>query len=134
MPLTLEQPDITLGLKPNPYAPRVARQAVAEAGDTSPDLRDAVALMVSNLVTRVCRMRPAESERIGLRAWMLEEVVRVEVQATRNPLEPLAGDERWPDYDIELLEGLADRWGIDSPGSGARVVWFEIDRHAVAVS
>lgn len=128
---TIKEPDIVLELKPGAFAPRVARQAVSQVGSPSPDLRDAVALIVSNLVTRACRLTPVAAERIGLRAWMPRSVVRVEVRSERNPFEPdPCHEERWPDYDIDLLEGLADRWGVHCPSGTETIAWFEIDRQA----
>jgi hypothetical protein len=128
MALTLEQPDLVLGLRPSASAPTVARRVLAHVGRRSPDLHDAIELIVSNVVTRACEMRPAASERIGLRGWRHDTVVRVEVEYASSEPAPVPSRERWPDEDIELLEALADRWGIDRPSPVSTMVWFEIDR------
>jgi hypothetical protein len=94
-------------------------------------MHDAIELIVSNLVTRACGLRPAASEHIGLRAWKRPTIVRVEVEAASSGLSQSPRDGRWPDADIELIEGLADRWGIERPAEARTIVWFEIDHAAV---
>jgi hypothetical protein len=106
----------------------VARRVLSHVGRPSPDLRDAIDVIVSTLVTRACGLRPAASERIALRAWQQRTVVRVEVEAASSALGPTPEAKRWPDHDIELLEVLADRWGIEHQSRASTVVWFEMDR------
>src|ERR1700730_5875366 len=45
-------PDLAISLRIDPYAPRAARYHVAQVDRPSPDLRDAVVLLTSELVTR----------------------------------------------------------------------------------
>jgi hypothetical protein len=57
---------------------------------------------------------------------MPEDVVRVEIRAPRELLD-------WPEddaaqYEVLLLDMLADRWSIDTDEPSA-CMWFEIDRH-----
>jgi hypothetical protein len=130
----LEQPDIVLGLRPGPLAPAVARRALVAVGQPARDvldLRDAIDVVVCNLVTRACALRPASSEWIALRAWKQPTVIRVEVEAASSELSRRPRGVRWPEADIELIEGVADRWGIERPSRTSTVVWFEIDRVAV---
>jgi hypothetical protein len=129
------QPDLSVALSAESFAPRLARHAVGSLDRPSPDLRDAVMLLTSNLVARACRRARDPSQVIELRAWMPRTVVRVEM----NALDDLALTERAgadaepsgqaaPDgYDRELLDGLADRWGIERDGERTWI-WFEIDR------
>jgi hypothetical protein len=136
------QPDLSVALSAESFAPRLARHAVGSLDRPSPDLRDAVMLLTSNLVARACRRARDPSQMIELRAWMPRTVVRVEMN-TLDDLALAAGDlalteragadaepsgQAAPDgYDRELLDGLADRWGIERDGERTWI-WFEIDR------
>jgi hypothetical protein len=115
---------LTLG----PYAPRGARHQVAELDSPSPDLRDAVVLLTSELVARAvwqCESIPGK-DTAELRAWMPDDVVRVELKGPPGvDITPRPGGQS--DYDLMLLEQLADRWsGERAPA--CTCVWFEIDR------
>ena len=127
MPIDLV-PDLEISLHLDEYAPRAARYYVTQVDRPSPDLRDAVALLTSELVSRAvqqCESAPDES--LELRAWMPADVVRVELRAPQGLLEA-------PDrpggaqYDLVLLDQIADRWSIDTTEPCA-CMWFEIDRH-----
>jgi hypothetical protein len=97
----------------------------------SPDLRDVVVLLTSELVTRAVLLCPSDSdELVELRIWMPVEVVRVELRAAREliyaPPEPAS-----PHDGLLLMDDLADRWSVDVQGEQA-CIWFEIDRrHAI---
>jgi hypothetical protein len=125
--VALDQPDLELGLRAELFAPRLARQAVRVLDNPSPDLRDAVLLLVSNLVTRACRTAGDPSARIDLRAWMPALLVRVEVIAVGELFPEGDGHSGEPDFDRDLLHGLTDRWGIERE-EDTTLVWFEIDR------
>jgi hypothetical protein len=127
MPIDLLQPDLAMSLALDPYAPRAARYHVAQVDRPSPDLRDAVMLLTSELVTRAVQHSSSADARIDLRAWMPADVVRVELRASRENLE-LSPDGGERDYGVLLLEELADRWALDEAGADA-CMWFEIDRH-----
>jgi hypothetical protein len=127
MPIDLLRPDLALSLMLDPYAPRAARYHVAQVDRPSPDLRDAVMLLTSELVTHAVQNCHTDGATIDLRAWMPADVVRVELRAPREGLE-LASDGEERDYSQMLLEELADRWAIDDAGQDA-CMWFEIDRH-----
>jgi hypothetical protein len=127
MPIDLLHPDLAMSLALDPYAPRAARYHVAQVDRPSPDLRDAVMLLTSELVTRAVQHSSSADARIDLRAWMPSDVVRVELRAPRENLE-LPPDGYEHDYGMLLLEELADRWAVDDAGQDA-CMWFEIDRH-----
>jgi hypothetical protein len=130
MSIAIDAPDLAISLRLDPYAPRAARFYVAQVDRPSPDLRDAVMLLTSELVTRAlqhCDGTPGPS--VSLRVWMPADVVRVELQGPGELLvAPVASE--GPRYDVMLLEKLADRWSVDSDGEQPRM-WFEIDRHEV---
>jgi hypothetical protein len=127
MPIDLLSPDLDMSLRLDPYAPRAARYHVAQVDRPSPDLRDAVMLLTSELVTRAVQHSQAGDAKIDLRAWMPADVVRVELRAPRENLE-LPAEADGNDYGMLLLEELADRWAVDELGHDA-CMWFEIDRH-----
>ncbi len=130
MTLDLTRPDLASTLTLGPYAPRDARHQVRELDYASVDMRDAIVLLTSELVTRAvwqCEALPGGAT-AELRAWMPRDVVRVELAAP--PGVDIMPRAKGPaDFDLMLLEQLADRWsdGADVPCS---CVWFEIDRLA----
>ena len=128
MPSDRAGPDLAISLDLDPSAPRAARYHVAQVDALSPDLRDAVVLLTSELVTRaVQQCRPASGEGVELRVWMRAHVVRVELRAPGKLLSlPLERD--GPNYDVLLLRQVADRWSIETAQYPA-CMWFEIARH-----
>jgi hypothetical protein len=124
----LVSPDLALSLPLDPYAPRAARYHIAQVDRPSPDLRDAVVLLTSELVTRAVQLCDAREAVIELRAWMPHDVVRVELHAPAELLDasPTRAGER--DYSLLLLDQLADRWSLE-PSEELACMWFEIDRH-----
>jgi hypothetical protein len=124
------RPDLALSLHLDPYAPRAARYHIAQVDRPSPDLRDAVVLLTSELVTRAVQQCSSTEANMELRAWMPADVVRVELLAPRELLQlPEQPDAR--DYSLLLLDQLADRWAVEAHVQPA-CMWFEIDRHAPA--
>jgi hypothetical protein len=130
-------PDLRISLRLDPFAPRAARYYVAQVDKPSPDLRDAVVLLTSELVSRaVEQCEDTSGERVELLAWMPEDVVRVELRASLELLDlPAHADTRH--YDLLLLDQVADRWSIDmtdadTNGGPSACMWFEIDRHVTA--
>lgn len=127
MAVDLMRPDLQMRLRLDPYAPRAARYQVAQVDRPSPDLRDAVTLLTSELVTSAVQHTRSEQAVVELRVWMPSDVVRVELRAPRVDLEPpFEGEAR--DYSLLLLDELADRWSYDE-ADGQACMWFEIDRH-----
>ena len=132
MPIDLLRPDLAMSLTLDPYAPRAARYHVAQVDRPSPDLRDAVVLLTSELVTRAVQHANSTGATMQLRAWMPADVVRVELRAPRQHLGRSSHDDA-RDYSLLLLDELADRWSLDEAGQSA-CMWFEIDRHQRAPS
>ncbi len=124
----LSPPDAVISLHPDPYAPRAARFCVGTVDRPSPDLRDVVVLLTSELVTRAVMLcQSALDEFVELRVWMPHDLVRVELHGARQLLcAPAESDH--PQDDLMLVDGLADRWAIDTDEDDA-CIWFEIDRH-----
>jgi hypothetical protein len=54
-------PDLEISLELNAFAPRLARHRLEEVGHLAPDVRDAVSLLTSELVTRAVRACPQDS-------------------------------------------------------------------------
>ncbi len=130
MPESLK-PDAVISLHPDRYAPRAARYFVGSVDRPSPDLRDVVVLLTSELVTRAVMLCDGSGdELVELRIWMPPDVVRVELRGARGlvcrPPEP-----QCPQDDVLLIDDLADRWSIDLDADDA-CIWFEIDRHPTA--
>ena len=122
MSIGRDGPELAISLPLDPYAPRAARYHVAQVDRPSPDLRDAVVLLTSEIVTRaVEQSEQASDAAIELRAWMPADVVRVELRAPRELLPAPATDGL--DYGLLLLDRIADRWSIDGAGEcGLHVV------------
>jgi hypothetical protein len=125
----LSPPDAVISLHPDAYAPRAARYCVATVDRPSPDLRDVVVLLTSELVTRAVMLcENAADEFVELRVWMPPDLVRVELRGSRRLLCAPAGSDH-PHDDLLLVDGLADRWAIDADDHEG-CIWFEIDRRA----
>jgi hypothetical protein len=129
VPIESADPDLEVAFRLDAHAPRAARYHVSQVDRPSPDLRDAVALLTSELVTRAVQACRSAGEVVELRVWMPSDVVRVELRAPRELLALPLGERREPDYDVMLLGQVADRWAIDGDGHPA-CMWFEIDRAA----
>jgi len=127
MPLDLADPDLAIPLRLDRDAPRAARHVVGGVGSPSPDLRDVVKLLTSELVTRIVEQVSARrGELIALRVWMPKDLVRVELEGRRELFDSLDA-ERWPAYDLMIVEKLSDRWGIETDEHHGWM-WLEIDR------
>lgn len=118
--------ELAVSLTLDRYAPRAARKHIEAVDRPSPDLRDAVVLLTSELVSLAVRRCHFAGAAIDLRAWMPADVVRVELRAPRSFLSRFAelGNS---DYALVLMRRLADRWSLDGSGDVA-CMWFEIDR------
>jgi hypothetical protein len=128
MPIDLVVPDLEISLHLDEFAPRAARYYVGHVDRPSPDLRNAVALLTSELVSRaVQHAEPGDCESLDLRVWMPPDIVRVELRAPHGLLD-VAEDSDGTQYDLVLVDQIADRWSIDTLGESV-CMWFEIDRH-----
>jgi hypothetical protein len=120
-------PNLEISLELNAFAPRLARHRLEEVGHLAPDLRDAVSLLTSDLVTRAVRACPSDTgSEVHFSAWMADDFVRVELRAP-NALLPRGPDADCSPYEKALLDQIADRWSIDG-GEETGCMWFEIDR------
>jgi hypothetical protein len=127
VPVTLI-PDLQLCLELNAFAPKLARHRLAEVGALAPDLRDAVSLLTSDLVTRAVRGCPAQSgPQARLSAWMPSDLVRVQLTVPSAELPALGDVDCWP-HERMLLDQIADRWSIEAENPTV-CMWFEIDHH-----
>ncbi|TMK40138.1 MAG: hypothetical protein E6G56_09075 [Actinobacteria bacterium] len=127
----LAEPDLALQLAPEPQATRVARNAVRQLNKPSPDLRDVIGLLTTTLVTRARRVSGAD-DLIDLRVWMPRRVVRIELRCAGELLPQPAGEPapaavRAAESELELVDGLADRWEVEHEGERS-LIWLEIDR------
>jgi hypothetical protein len=119
-------PDLVTSVQLDLYAARAARHCVRTVDSPSPDLRDAVALLTSELVTRAVAPAHPSEERLCLRVWMPPDVVRVELSVPREHFFASEG-QRTEDLGVIVLDRVADRWSIEPNGTSVRL-WFEIDR------
>jgi hypothetical protein len=123
MSLVAHRPDLAVAVALDPYAPRVARNHVAQVGHPSPDLRNTLMLLVSDLVTGAAEASTGET--IELRVWMPNDLARIEIQGRSETIE--RGLRHLRDHALLLLEKLSDRWRLEHSDDSAWV-WFEIDR------
>ena len=125
----MAHPDLATSIPLGPFAARDARHRVADQLDSpSPDLRDAVQLLTSELVTRavVQCASPSEVPKAELRAWTARDVVRVELEGPPG-IDIAPRPDGRSHFELMLLDQVADRWsGEDAPA--CTCVWFEIDR------
>ncbi|HEV7529756.1 MAG TPA: hypothetical protein VGO29_12740 [Solirubrobacteraceae bacterium] len=117
---------LTVSLTLDSDAPRAARKHVETVDRPSPDLRDAVVLLTSELVSLAVRRCQFAGAAIDLRVSMPADVVRVEIRAPRSFLSRF-DETSDSDYALVLIRRLADRWSLDGSGDIA-CMWFEIDR------
>jgi anti-sigma regulatory factor (Ser/Thr protein kinase) len=122
---TEEMLELTLGAGRD--APARARTALRGLNGSLEDLRHAVRLLVSELVTNAVQHGgPGGSVQVRLEA--LCDRVRVEVRDQGPGFRPRTGGAPDPlrGFGLRLVDELTDRWGVE-PDDGA-LVWFEIDR------
>jgi hypothetical protein len=119
-------PDLVTSLHLDRFAARAARHHVSTVDSPSPDLRDAVALLTSELVSRAVATEGPAEEDVCLRVWMPPDVVRVELSVPRGHFFAPLG-RRPEDLGLLVLDRVADRWSIE-PGERSVSLWFEIDR------
>jgi hypothetical protein len=124
VPIDPARPDLAIVLTLDRDAPRAARHHVRQVDRPSPDLRDLVVLLSSELVTQA--VERATGGTVELRVWMPSDVVRVEVRGQAAAIVRSPGE--LGRYSPELLDRIADRWSAEADGTLA-AVWFEIDRH-----
>src|ERR1700761_3744218 len=77
MPCDLRRPDLAIVMALDPHTPRSVRHVVGQIDHPSPDLRDVVMLLCSEVVTQAVERAPGGT--VEVRVWMPEDVVRVEL-------------------------------------------------------
>ncbi|KRV50042.1 hypothetical protein AQ490_17615 [Wenjunlia vitaminophila] len=134
---------VQLTVEPDPAevgrARRWARSRLAKSGVAPEEpLVETLVLIISELVTNavvhtgcpaVLRMLFSVGSSGPSRG-----TVRVEVAdaSTRPPLPRCAASDEMGGRGLELVDGLADRWGWQPEGAGKRI-WCEVDRAAPAL-
>ncbi|MCU1691286.1 MAG: rsbU 8 [Frankiales bacterium] len=111
-----------------PSVPRsvaaVRRYAVSACAEASEEVRDTVALLVSEVATNALVHGTGDVEvGVSVRAGVL----RVEVcdDGAALPQRRTAGPDAEGGRGLALVEALASAWGVEPRGSG-KVVWFEV--------
>jgi anti-sigma regulatory factor (Ser/Thr protein kinase) len=114
--------------RPDPSSARAAREFVRETLRSRGALDDRVVeVLVAELVGNAIRHARTEFE---VRIVTAADHVRVEVEDADPGSDPAVVDlsER-PGFGLRLVEGLAQRWGVDHRDA-TKVVWFELPRAA----
>ena len=130
---------VQLEVRPDPAevgrARRWARSRLAGSGiGVDEPLAETLILLVSELVTNaVVHTGCPAVLRLSLRGVLDESIgtVRLEVadSSARPPVPRHAEGDETNGRGLELVDGLADRWGWNPEGAGKRI-WCEVDRCA----
>ncbi|PBC62782.1 hypothetical protein BKI49_16105 [Streptomyces sp. Tue6028] len=130
-----------LEIRPDPAevgrARRWARSRLAGSGIGADEpLAETLILLVSELVTNaVVHTGCPAVLRLSLPDGCEAATVRLEVADTsaRPPIPRHAEGDETNGRGLELVDGLADRWGWNAEGAGKRI-WCEVDRCAPGAS
>ncbi|TJZ52049.1 ATP-binding protein [Streptomyces piniterrae] len=127
---------VQLEVRPDPAevgrARRWARSRLAGSGiGVDEPLAETLILLISELVTNAV-VHTGSAAELRMRfsgAGPVVGTVRVEVvdASTRPPRQRHADGEDTNGRGLELVDGLADRWGWQREGAGKRI-WCEVDR------
>jgi anti-sigma regulatory factor (Ser/Thr protein kinase) len=110
----------------DPQSVAAARRFVVEVlSGSPPELLDAVKLMVSELATNVVGHVQTSFELTLIRT---AQEVRVEVadHGGGTPVIRAAGPDDPRGRGLRIVEGLADRWGVDYDRPAGKIVWFTV--------
>ncbi|WP_095935036.1 ATP-binding protein [Streptomyces sp. Tue6028] len=132
---------VQLEIRPDPAevgrARRWARSRLAGSGIGADEpLAETLILLVSELVTNaVVHTGCPAVLRLSLPDGCEAATVRLEVADTsaRPPIPRHAEGDETNGRGLELVDGLADRWGWNAEGAGKRI-WCEVDRCAPGAS
>ncbi len=110
--------------------PRRARLAVTDllaGGQTSVDLQETAALLVSELVTNALLHGSGSA---SMHCELTEGFLRVGVydEGTGTPEVREPGHLASSGRGLLLVRELADEWGVQPDGHGGKVVWFALAR------
>ena len=129
--LNSAEADLAITVPARPTAAGDARRAVAESGLVATAQEPTLMLLVSELVSNSVRHAGMdEDEEIHLRARAVDDCAYVEVcDAGRGRAPQL----REPELEalqpgglgLQLVDAMADRWGVVRDGQGT-CVWFEL--------
>jgi anti-sigma regulatory factor (Ser/Thr protein kinase) len=119
---------VDLRLPVSSVAPRAARRELGiVAIPLEAELRELVALLVSELVTNSVQHAAATTESIALKAWVLPTAARVTVgdggSGFHREVRPVGPSEEGG-RGLWLVDSLADAWGICRDGRNWS--WFEL--------
>jgi anti-sigma regulatory factor (Ser/Thr protein kinase) len=109
-----------------------ARQQIRDLnGQLAEEERHVAMLLTSELVANsVLHSGAVPGDTIALLMHLTDRTIRVEVHDSgpgfepRRRVSPTPAESHWG---LEIVEGLANRWGV-APGGGGTMVWFELDR------
>lgn len=110
----------------DPQSVGAARRFVVEVlSGSRPELLDAVKLMVSELATNVVGHVQTSFE---LTLSRTAEEIRVEVAdyGGGTPVIRSAGPDDERGRGLQIVDGLADRWGVDYDRPAGKIVWFTL--------
>jgi anti-sigma regulatory factor (Ser/Thr protein kinase) len=117
----------TVQLPAHPRSVARARRFVVEAGAAArlpDDLRESAALLVSELVTNaVVHGGTTTTVRVGHPAGRFR--VSVQDESTAAPATGAPDGSQTSGRGLQIVAGLADRWGVDLTDRG-KSVWFEL--------
>jgi anti-sigma regulatory factor (Ser/Thr protein kinase) len=122
------QLEASLGIEPDPEAPRRARRFIREfcaAAELDPDVCETAALLTSELVTNAILHGRT---RARLTARRPGDRLHVSVQ-DQNPALPAVGSHDLTAESgrgLAIVAALADDWGIETD-NGSKAVWFALD-------
>lgn len=124
---------VAISLAADSDAPTRARRAAAAAlGHWPSERRDALTLVISELVTNAVRHGSRDRhDRVGLRIRRRGRATRVEVVDSRARggdvgEAQLRSAEQRSGWGLPIVTELTDRWGVER-GPGRTCVWCEID-------
>ena len=110
----------------DPQSVAAARRFVVEVlSGSPPELLDAVKLMVSELATNVVGHVQTSFE-LTLDRTAAEIRVEVADHGGGTPVIRAAGPDDARGRGLQIVDGLADRWGVDYDRPAGKVVWFTL--------
>lgn len=129
-PRETDQQVASLTIPPDPGTVSAVRARTAELieGWTTPERMDRASLLVSELVTNAIRHAGGQV-RVRMRRGSRTISVEVADNDTRMPRPRRAAGTDEGGRGLQLVDALADRWGVRPTGEG-KVVWFELRRDA----
>lgn len=104
-------------------SPRAVRSLIRPLFPVTDPVGVDVSLVASELVARVIVSSSGGGE---VRAWLGGPMVRIEVRS-EVAVVSRSNDDASDPRALEIVEALADRWGIEAAPSGGEMVWAEFD-------